>query len=303
MYKKQVQNFLEKESDKPKIVIIFGPTASGKTDMSIEIAKYLDTEIISTDSRQIFKYMDIGTGKITPDEMQWVKHHMLDVINPDESFSLWDFKYQAEWIISRLQEKSKIPMLVGGTGLYIESLIYDFSLPKVPADETIRKRLSKLSNEELHQKLQEIDPEYACELHPNNRHYVERAIEVKMLTWKSKTEFREDKIPKYDILLLYPQMPEGHDIFSLKYRQWLYDRINLRVEKMFENGAEKELKKLIDMWYGENDFWMNSIGYREFFLYFRWEINRGELIEKVQQNSRNYAKRQITWFRKYKDLL
>lgn len=172
--------------------------------MSIDIAQFLDTEIISTDSRQIFKYMDIGTGKITLEETKGVKHHMLDIISPDQEFSLGEFQSGAEKIIFDLHSRDKIPMLVGGTGLYIDSLIFDFNLPKVPADENLRKELFELSKDDLYAKLVELDPEYAKELHPNNRPYVERAIEVKMLTGKSKTEFREEKKLKYDVLFLTP---------------------------------------------------------------------------------------------------
>ena len=255
--------------------------------MSIEIAKHLDTEIISTDSRQIFKYMDIWTGKITPEETKGVKHHMIDIITPDKEFSLWDFKAAALPIIERLHSEWKIPMLVGGTGLYIDSLIFDFKLPQIPADEDLRKELASLSKQELYSKLQEIDPEYAQELHPNNRPYIERAVEVKMLTGKSKSEFKEEKKLQYDVLFLTPDYGD---------RENLYNRINKRVGMMFDLWAEEEVQKLIEMWYWEEDFWMNSIGYREFFPYLRSEISREELIDKIRQNSRNYAKRQLTWF-------
>jgi len=291
-YIEDLQQFLEKKSSKQKLVVIYGPTASGKTDMSIDIARYLDTEIISTDSRQIFKGMDIWTGKITPDEMKWVPHHMLDIIKPDEDFSVWDFKFEANKIMQKLIVENKVPMLVWGTGLYIDSIIYNFSLPKVPADHKLREELSLLSKQELYQRLQEIDPEYALELHPNNRPYVERALEVKMLTGKSKTEFRTQRELLYDVLFLSPDYSD---------RSKLYDRINLRVEMMFDNWAEQEVRKLTQMWYTEKDFGMNSIWYREFFPYLEWKIDKQEVIRQIQQNSRNYAKRQITWFRKYKD--
>lgn len=294
MYKDIVRKFAETPSEKKKVIVIYWPTGSGKTDMSIEIAQSLDTEIISTDSRQIFTYMDIGTGKITPEEMQGVKHHMLDVVTPDEEYSLWDFKQSASKVMNSLHSKGKIPMLVWGTGLYIDSLIFDFKLPQIPADKQLREELWKLSKEDLYKHLMEIDPEYAAELHQNNRPYVERAIEVKTLTGKSKKDFREEKTLKYDVLFLSPDYGD---------RDNLYNRINLRVGKMFESGAVQEVEKLIEMGYGEDDFWMNSIGYREFFPYFRWEISRDELIDTIRQNSRNYAKRQLTWFRKYNDYL
>jgi len=177
-YINRVKTFLKKPSDKQKCIVIYGPTGSGKTAMSIEIAKYLDTEIISTDSRQIFKYMDIGTGKITPEEMQWVPHHMIDILNPGEKFSMWDFVRRSQKIMNTLWETDKIPMLVGGTGLYIDSLIFERNASDVGSDPELRAELDKLSDEELYQKFQELDPEYAGEIHPNNRPYVERGIEV-----------------------------------------------------------------------------------------------------------------------------
>ncbi len=297
-YIQRVQKFLEKPSDKQKLIVIYGPTGSGKTSMSIDIAKYLNTEIISTDSRQIFKYMDIGTGKITPEEKQWVPHHMLDILNPDETFSMWDFVRQSQVIMNNLWEKNKIPMLVWGTGLYIDSLIFERNAAQVWSDPDLRSKLDKLSDQELYQKLQDIDPEYAQELHPNNRPYVERGIEIKMLTGKSKMEFRAPKKLLYDVLFLTPEAPKW-----TVYRQWLYDRINRRVEMMFDAWALKEVEWLIERWYVFWDFWMNSIGYWEFEKYFSGEISREELIAQIQQNSRNYAKRQLTWFKKYQNFL
>lgn len=297
-YIDEVKKFIEKPSDKQKLIVIYGPTWSGKTAMSIDIAKMLDTEIISTDSRQIFKYMNIGTGKITPDEMQWVPHHMIDIVNPDEGFSMWEFVRQSSWIIEKLFKENKIPMLVWGTGLYIDSLIFERNAAKIGADPELRKELDTLSNQELYNKLEEIDPQYAQELHPNNRPYVERGIEVMKLTGKSKTEFRAPKQLVYDVLFLTPEAPKW-----VVYRKWLYNRINKRVEMMFDAGALSEVEELLEKGYKFWDFWMNSIWYWEFEKYFSWEINKEEVISKIQQNSRNYAKRQLTWFKKYQKYL
>jgi len=301
-YTTDLNIFLNKSSDKQKLIVIYGPTGSWKTEMSIDIAKMLGSEIISTDSRQIYKGMDIGTGKITPEEMQWVKHHMIDIIDPSEEFSVGDFKSKAIPIIERLHNEWKIPMLVWGTGLYINSIIFDFELPQIPADKKLRAELSKLSNEHLYKKLQELDPEYAQELHPNNRPYIERAIEVKVLTGKSKTQFRQDKKLNYDVLFLSPEWPHPNPLLKgegTSYRKWLYERINIRVGKMFEAGLEQEVINIIRKWYGETAPWMKSIGYQEFFPYFRWEIELSEVLEQIQQGSRNYAKRQLSWFSKY----
>ncbi len=289
-YKKDIQSFLNKHTDKQKIIVIYGPTGSGKTKMSIEIAKILKTEIISTDSRQIYIWMDIGTGKITEEEKQWIRHYMLDIVKPNENFSVWDFKVQALKVIQDIHKKKKIPMLVGWTGLYIDSLIFDFKLPQISADKELRWELAKLSNEQQYEILQNIDPEYAKMLHPNNRVYVERAIEVKKLTGKSKLEFREEKKLLYDVLFLHPDFSD---------REKLYEKINNRVCQMFQNGLEDEIRGLVTKWYTQTDRGMRSIGYQEFFPYFEWRIQKEDVVKQIQQNSRNYAKRQLTWFRWY----
>ncbi|MDD3646094.1 MAG: tRNA (adenosine(37)-N6)-dimethylallyltransferase MiaA [Candidatus Gracilibacteria bacterium] len=294
-YKEKIKHFLDKKSDKQKIIIIYGPTAAGKTAMSIDIAKELNTEIISTDSRQIFKYMDVGTAKIKKEEMQGVKHHMIDIVEPDYTFSVGEYKAEAEKIINKLHESGKIPVLVGGTGLYIDSLIYDFDIPKVPADLGLRGELEieakEMGNEHLYNKLVELDPEYAKELHPNNVQYVIRALEVKMLTGKSKADFRKKKVLKYETLFLTPYVDDN--------RQELYNRINMRVDMMFEQGLLQEFKKLIDMGYSKETFAMKSIGYEELFDYIEGKTSLEETKELIKKNTRNYAKRQLTWFRRY----
>ncbi len=291
--KEKLKKFLNKKSDKQKIIVVYWPTASWKTVLSIKIAKLLDTEIISTDSRQIFKNMDIGTAKITKDEMDWVKHHMIDIIEPNIEYSVWEFKQEAEKIINKLFSENKIPVLAWWTGLYIDSLIYDFNIPKVPADWKLREKLEleakNFGNEFLYKKLQKLDPDYAKTLHPNNIQYVIRALEIKLLTWKSKSEFIQQKISKYDILFLTP-----YD----KNREVLYDRINKRVDLMFEQWLQQEVINLLKK-YDKNDFWLKTIWYSEVIEYLDWMIDLNQAKEKIKQNSRNYAKRQLTWFRKY----
>jgi len=293
-YKQEIDIFLKKKSKKNKIIVIYWPTWSGKTDLSIKVAKYLDTEIISTDSRQIFKYMNIWTGKITKEEKKWINHHMLDIVNPNEEFSVWEFKNISEKIILKIQDKLKIPILCGWTGLYIDSLIYDFNIPKIDWDKKIREELEKEAEkkwkEYIFNKLKDLDPDYDKTLHVNNLRYVIRALEVKMLTWKSKTSFKLEKKLKDDVLFL-----TSYDW----NREQLYSRINKRVENMFNSWLLEEVKWLLKKWYKESDFWMNSIWYNEVYPYLNWQISLEEAIQKVQQNSRNYAKRQLTWFRKY----
>ena len=314
---KTIEEFLNRKSDKKKIIVIYGPTASWKTWMSIDIAKNIDSEIISTDSRQIFKKLNIWTGKITEEEKEWIIHHMLDIIFPNMEYSVWEFKELAEKKIEEVYSKWKIPIICGGTWLYIDSLIYDFNIPRIPADENIRKKLEneaeEFGNEYVHRKLEEIDPGYAAELHPNNIRYIIRAIEVKMLTGKSKREFREVKILKYDTLFLTPYNGD---------REYLYNRINQRVQMMFDDWLIDEVKKLLQK-YSKNDFWMKTIWYKEVINYIDWtwieytwseklslwekekqwiRLNLQETIELVQKNNRNYAKKQLTWFRKYEDI-
>lgn len=316
-YKEKLKNFLDKKSNSQKIIVIYWPTASGKTSMSIDVAKIVDSEIISTDSRQIFKSLDIWTWKIKEDEKEWIIHHMLDIINPDEEYSVWQFKQLAEEKIKEIYLKWKIPILCWGTWLYIDSLIYDFNIPKIPADDNIRKKLEeeaeKYWNEYVYKKLVEIDPLYASELHPNNIRYIIRAIEVKMITGKSKMDFREEKTLKYDVLFLTPYNGD---------REYLYSRIDKRVQMMFDEWLVDEVKKLLKK-YKKTDFWMKTIWYKEVSDYLDWswieyiwseklslwekekqwiKLDLNETIELVKKNNRNYAKKQLTWFRKYEEI-
>ena len=295
MFEQEIKTFLEKKTDKNKLIVIYGPTASGKTALSIDLAKQLETEIISTDSRQIFKEMNIWTAKITSEEMDGVKHHMIDIISPDRDYSVWEFQTEAEIIINDLIGKWKIPILAWWTGLYIDSLIYDFNIPKVLANWDLRKKLEaeakEFWNDYVYDKLKQIDPENYHKVHKNNVQYVIRAIEVKMLSWKSKYEQKVEKISKYDILFLTPY--DGD-------REKLYDRINLRVEMMFEAWLLDEVENLLKK-YKKTDFWLKTIWYSEVIEYLDWKITLEQAKDKIKQNSRNYAKRQLTWFRKYKN--
>ena len=288
-----LKKFLEKKSDKNKIIVIYWPTACGKTDLSIKIAKFLNSEIISTDSRQIFKWLDIWTGKVTEEEKEWIIHHMIDIIEPNQEYSVWEFKKEAEKIIKNIFKKWEIPILCWGTWLYIDSLIYDFKIPKVPADPILREKLEderiKFWNEFIWKKLQEIDPDYASELHPNNYRYVIRALEVKILTWKSKKEFREEKNLKYDTFFITPYDWN---------REKLYKKIDLRIKSMFENWLLEEVKDLLTK-YKKTDFWMQTIWYKEIIDFFDWKLSFDDCVALVQKHNRNYARRQLTWFRKY----
>lgn len=294
-FTKEINQFLQKPSKKKKLVVIYWPTASWKTNLSLEVAKFLDSEIISTDSRQIFKYLNIWTGKIIEEEMAWIPHYMLNFLEPDREYSVGEFKREAEKCLENIYSKWKIPILCWGTGLYIDSLIYDFKIPKVPWDKNLREELEKERlekwNEYIWQKLNDIDPKYAKELHPNNYRYVIRWIEVKILTGKSKLDFREEKKLKYDVLFLTP-----YDWDRAK----LYDKINERIDEMFESWLVEEVRNLLKR-YSKDDFWMKTIWYKEVVEYLEGKMSLEKCVELVKKHNRNYAKRQLTWFRRYEN--
>lgn len=308
MYYESISSFLHKPDTSWKIIVIYGPTACGKTALSIDIAKMLQTEVISTDSRQIFQGMDIGTWKITENEKQGIVHHMIDRVKPNQKYSVWAFKKEAEMHIRNIHAQGKIPLLVWGTGLYIDSLIFENSIWNLPQDPTLRTFMAQLSNEALYEELKKIDPEYAWELHMNNRPYIERAYEVKMLTGRSKKDFREEKKLRYDTLFLTP-LPDylskdasknSEDfLFSSEYRVWIYERIHRRVHMMFESWLKNEVEQLLSLWYQWTDFWMKTIGYKEFEEYYHNNMTLEWVENMIAQYSRNYAKRQLTWFKKY----
>ncbi|MCR4875212.1 MAG: tRNA (adenosine(37)-N6)-dimethylallyltransferase MiaA [Clostridia bacterium] len=275
-----------------KIIIIAGPTASGKSDLAIKIAKKLNSEIISADSMQIYKDMNIGTAKITESEMQGIKHHMLDVVNPNEEYSVSDYSNAAKKIIDRLHSENKIPIICGGTGLYIDSLLYPLSLGA--KDDAIREKLQKECDEYgpsyMHQKLEKIDKAEADKVHENNVKRVLRALEIFELTGKTKSEQSDrDKDLNYDTLLicLNPNRDE------------LYHRINLRVDKMFKMGLEKEVRNLLNEGYTFDMQSMQAIGYKEFKDYFDGKISLEFLMDEIKKGTRHYAKRQLTWFKRY----
>lgn len=280
---------------KDKILVLAGPTAVGKTELSIRLAKALNGEIVSTDSMQIYKGMDIGSAKITEEEMQGVKHHMLDVVEPDKAFSVADYKDMAEKAIKDILSRGKLPILTGGTGLYINALTCNMNFTESEKDDEYRDELSKLMDEEgpeyVHNMLKEIDPISYETIHPNNRKRVIRALEVYKLTGKPFSSYNA-----------------GDDLYKSKYdvhyyvlnmdRAKLYERINKRVEIMYEKGLLDECIKLKKLGYTSSMQSMQGIGYKEVLLYLDGLITLEESMDMVKQGSRNYAKRQLTWFRK-----
>lgn len=273
-------------------MVLIGPTAVGKTSLSIELAKKYNGEIISGDSMQIYKEMDIGTAKIKQHEMKGFPHHLIDIKEPDEAFSVAEFQELVREKITEIISRGKLPIIVGGTGLYIQSVIYDYQFSDAPSDESIRKELEKRAalegNENLHDELQRIDPRSAEKIHPNNIRRVIRALEVYHLTGKTISEYQDKQDPEliYDTALIGLTME----------RESLYKRINTRVDLMIEEGLLSEVEKFYTQ--GLKDCQsIQAIGYKELYEYFENRTTLQEAIEQLKQNSRRYAKRQLTWFR------
>ncbi|MFR8990153.1 MAG: tRNA (adenosine(37)-N6)-dimethylallyltransferase MiaA [Fusobacterium sp.] len=270
-----------------KGLVIAGPTGVGKTDLSIKLAKLLNADIISADSAQIYKEMNIGTAKITAEEMQGVKHYMLDVVEPIKKYSVGDYQTAVDNILNEKERESKNIILTGGTGLYIGSITEGLS--DLPAgDPVLREELLKLDSEELYKKLMELDPQAAEDIHINNRRRVERAVEVCLLTGDKFSVLSKKNIKNNNYNFLKVALERD--------REYLYERINLRVDIMLEKGLEQEVRALYEK-YGENLRKINIIGYTELIEYFNGQFSYEEAVENIKRNSRRYAKRQFTWFK------
>ena len=278
------------------LIILTGPTAVGKTDLSIQLAKAVDAEIVSADSMQIYKYMDIGSAKVTEEEMQGVKHYLVDEIEPDMPFSVSEYKRMAEEYIDEISSRGKNVIVTGGTGLYLNSLIYDMDFGKSDANQELRDKLNKELEENgpayMYEKLVSLDKDAAERIHPNNTKRVIRAIEVAM-SGEKMNDFSKD--------LRYNKKYRPIIIVLNRDRQALYDRINLRVDIMLKNGLIEEVKGLLEKGYTKDMISMQGIGYKEIIKYFDGEYTLDEAIEIIKRDSRRYAKRQLTWFRRYED--
>lgn len=276
------------------LLIIAGPTAVGKTDISIKLAKKLNGEIISVDSMQIYKYMDIGSAKVSLDEQNGVPHHLIDFLDPKEEFSVADFKKLAEEKINDIYSRGKLPILVGGTGLYINSLICNLSFTESEKDDSYRNEINSIAeekgNEYIHKLLEEVDPAAAKSIHYNNRKRVIRALEVYKNTGKPFSSFVDNDIYNCDYDLHYYVLNMD--------REKLYGRINKRVDIMIDKGLINEVKSLKAMGLNEDMQSMKGIGYKEILFSLNNKLSLKEAIDKIKQGSRNYAKRQLTWFRK-----
>lgn len=280
---------------KENLFIIVGPTGIGKTSVSISLAKALDGEIVSADSMQIYKYMNIGTAKIQNEEMKDIPHYLVDFVNPDVDFTVSNYKRNAKKIISEINSREKLPIVVGGTGLYINSLIYDLNFTKVISNEKLRIKLENMAdefgNKFLHNRLKEIDPKSAEKIHKNDRKRVIRAIEIYEVTGKPMSlhnkDFRKPN-DEYNLTMIGLNMD----------RKKLYEKINKRVNIMIEKGLIEEVKGLLKMGYNKDLISLEGIGYKEIIMYLEDDISLDESIELIKKNSRNYAKRQLTWFRR-----
>lgn len=282
---------------KNKIICIVGPTASGKTGLGIELAKKIDAEIISADSMQIYKGLNVGTAKVTDEEAQGIKHHMIDICNIEDKFSVADFKNMCYDKINDILSRGKNVLIVGGTGLYVSSVVYNMNFDEQDIDFEYRNKLEKIaknSPDELYKMLVKADKQSARQIHPNNIKRVIRALEIAKNSKILKSEHMENEKNRiateeniYDFIVFYLDWD----------REKLYERINKRVDLMLEDGILDEAKKVYDMKLDKNNTCMQAIGYKEFFPYFENNNSLEECVQRLKQETRKYAKRQVTWFK------
>ena len=280
-----------------KVLVICGATASGKTKLAVDCALKLNSEVISADSQLIYKGLNIGTAKPTPAEMRGVRHHMIDVVEPFCNYSVSDYEHTAAPILSDLISRGKVPVICGGTGFYINSLLFDLSYGNAAADDSIRRKYENLLSEKgkdyLHGCLRQVDPETAEKLHANDTKRIIRALEIYEISGKKKSEIKDELIPKYDYVAVAIDYP----------REELYERINVRVDEMFAHGLVDEVKSLLKMGINENHQCMQAIGYKEVLLGLKNDHNNSTMCDIIKQNTRHYAKRQITFFKKLKNIV
>lgn len=278
-----------------KIIVILGPTASGKTDLSIKLAKKLNGEVVSADSRQIYKGMDIGTAKPSKKETSQIPHYLIDIKNPDQPYTVAEYKKDAIAAIENILKKKKLPIMVGGTGLYIKAIVDNLEIPEVKADLILRKKIEKDIKQHgldhVFKKLVELDPEAAYIIDPKNPRRVIRALEVTLLTKKPFSSQRKSGKPLFNVL----------EIGIMPKKDELVKRINLRAEKMIRDGLVGEVKKLMQK-YGPDQQTFDAIGYREIIEYLKRNITLGKALEDIKLNTWHYAKRQMTWFNKDKKI-
>ena len=284
--------------EKQKVIVICGPTASGKTKLSIEVAKLVNGEIVSADSMQIYKDMTIGTAKPTTEEMQGIKHYLIDFVSPDKRYSVAEYKNDATNAIEEIISKGKTPIVVGGTGLYVNSLIYEIEYPSVELDMNYRKKLEEIAEKEgldrLYEMAMKVDKLAMKKISKNDKKRICRVLEIYHATGKTKTQIEIESRanePKYDYLVFGISMD----------REKLYDRINKRVDIMIEDGLIDEVKEVLNK-YDDFPTAMQGLGYKEVVEYINGDTTKEEMIEKIKMETRRYAKRQLTWFRRYDNI-
>lgn len=283
---------------KENLVVILGPTAVGKTALSLQLAKDFNAEIISGDSMQVYRGMDIGTAKVSEEERTRIPHYLIDIHDPDHDFSVAEFQERATRLITDINQRGKLPMIVGGTGLYIESVTHRFRFAEAGQDESIRLKFQRFAdefgNEALLQKLADIDPETARRLHPNDRKRIIRALEIYHLTGEPMSRFQQkEKISPYHLLMIGLTME----------REQLYQRINQRVDQMIEEGLVEEVRRLLAEGYEPSLTSMQGLGYKELVPYITGEDPSLEhAVELIKKRTRNFAKRQLSWFRRMKEI-
>lgn len=285
---------------KKPIVVLTGPTAVGKTELSIQLAKAIGGEIISADSMQVYKYMDVGSAKITPEEMDGVRHYLVDELEPFEEFHVVKFQEYAKKYLNEIYAHGKIPIIAGGTGFYIQALLNDIDFTEQESDSAYRKELETLAeehgNQYLHDRLKEVDPESAEAIHPNNRKRVIRALEF----------FQETggKISEHNAKEQMRTSPYNFAYFVLNdERSHLYKRIDARVDKMIEDGLEAEVRRLKEMGCTKDMVAMQGIGYKEMLSYLDGSYSLEEAVYIIKRETRHFAKRQITWFKRERDVI
>ena len=279
---------------KKVLLLLVGPTAVGKTEFSLALAERLQGDVVSADSRQIYRYMDIGTAKPTPEQRARIQHHFIDVVDPDEYFSSGEYGRQSRKVIDSLFEKSSVPIVVGGSGLYIRALVDGFFDPVVYDAEIrggLQKKMNELGPNVLHDQLRKIDRESAVRIHPNDTQRILRALEVHEITGRPLSSFQKEskgEPPAFDPIFIGLTLSRPN----------LYERIDRRVDTMMEKGLVDEVRKIAAMGYDRKLNSLQTVGYREVFSYLEGEIDRDEAVRLIKRNSRRYAKRQLTWFRR-----
>lgn len=285
---------------KQKMIILTGPTAVGKTELSIALAHRLGGSIISADSMQIYKYMDIGTAKIKPEEMGGIPHYLVDELLPSEEFHVVRFQQMAKQALEEIYAQNRIPIVVGGTGFYIQALLYDIDFAGTEEESSIRKNLERIAKEEgaevLHARLQEVDPESAKIIHPNNVKRTIRALEFYEETKTPISAHNEEQRQK--------ESPYDFRYFVLTHdRGILYERIEQRVDQMLQEGLVEEVRHLKDMGYTRDMVSMQGLGYKEILSYLDGEISLDQAVSILKRDTRHFAKRQLTWFRRERDVI